>query len=123
MKDYYSDNMTWPGTYLMIANTLYEQYGDLRDIARHYASMKQWLRYMQSKYLVDGIMTKDKYGDWCVPPESKQLIHTKDSSRITEGALLATAYYYHYLTMMSKFAGLLAATDRAYMTGPERPSR
>jgi alpha-L-rhamnosidase len=105
--NYYSDNMTWPGAYLMIANTLYEQYGDLRPIEKHYASMKQWLEYMKTKYLVNGIMTKDKYGDWCVPPESKQLIHSKDSSRITDGALLATAYYYHYLDMMARFAGLL----------------
>lgn len=105
--NYYSDNMTWPGTYLMIANTLYDQYGDLQPVASHYASMKKWLQYMRTKYLVDGIMTKDKYGDWCVPPESKQLIHTRDSSRITEGALLATAYYYHYLNVMAKFAGLL----------------
>ena len=105
--NYYSDNMTWPGTYLMIADMLYHQYGDLQPIRKHYASMKRWLDYMRSKYLVAGIMTKDKYGDWCVPPESKQLIHSKDSSRVTEGALLSTAYYYHYLQMMGRFAGLL----------------
>jgi len=105
--NYYSDNMTWPGTYLMIADMLYHQYGDLQPIRKHYASMKRWLDYMRAKYLVDGIMTKDKYGDWCVPPESKQLIHSKDSSRITEGALLSTAYYYRYLQMMGRFASLL----------------
>lgn len=105
--NYYSDNMTWPGTYLMIADMLYHQYGDLQPIVKHYPSMKHWLGYMKTKYLVDGIMTKDKYGDWCVPPESKQLIHSKDSSRMTEGALLSTAYYYRYLTMMSRFATLL----------------
>lgn len=105
--NYYSDNMTWPGTYLMIADMLYHQYGDLQPIVKHYASMKRWMEYMKTKYLVDGIMTKDKYGDWCVPPESKQLIHSKDSSRMTEGALLSTAYYYRYLTMMSRFATLL----------------
>jgi alpha-L-rhamnosidase len=105
--NYYSDNMTWPGTYLMIADMLYHQYGDLRPIEKHYAAMKRWLEYMRTKYLKDGIMTKDKYGDWCVPPESKQQIHSKDSSRITAGALLSTAYYYHYLTMMARFATLL----------------
>lgn len=111
--NYYSDNMTWPGTYLMAANTLYDQYGDLRPITRHYASMKRWMDYMQSKYLVNGIMTKDKYGDWCIPPGAKQQIHSKDSSRITDGALIATAYYYHYLHIMARFADLLHKSDDA----------
>ena len=47
---------------------------------------------MRGKYMVNYIITKDSYGDWCVPPESPLLIHSKDSSRITEPKLLATAY-------------------------------
>jgi alpha-L-rhamnosidase len=105
--NYYSDNMTWPGSYLLIANTLYEQFGDVQSIRKHYPSMKKWMEYMQGKYLVNNIMTKDKYGDWCVPPESKELIHAKDSSRLTSGTLIATAYYYHLLTLMQHFAGLV----------------
>ncbi|SEW22306.1 alpha-L-rhamnosidase [Chitinophaga sp. YR573] len=105
--NYYSDNMTWPGSYLLIANTLYEQFGDVESIRKHYPSMKKWMEYMRGKYLVNNIMTKDKYGDWCVPPESKELIHAKDSSRITSGTLIATAYYYHLLTLMQHFAGLV----------------
>jgi alpha-L-rhamnosidase len=105
--NYYSDNMTWPGTYLLIANMLYQQYGDLQPVSRHYNSMKRWMNYMRGKYLVNGVITKDKYGDWCVPPESKQLIHTKDTSRITDGTLIATAYYYYLLTLMEQFADLL----------------
>lgn len=104
---YYSDNMTWPGTYILVANMLYEQFGDQRSIAAHYGAMKKWLAYMRSKYMTNFILTKDKYGDWCVPPESLQLIHSRDSSRRTDGALLATAYYYRLLTLMQRFAGLL----------------
>jgi alpha-L-rhamnosidase len=102
--NYYSDNMTWPGAYIMIANTLYEQFGDKACVEKHYPSMKRWMEYMRKKYLVNGIMTKDKYGDWCVPPESKELIHAKDSARLTNGALIATAYYYHLLILMQRFA-------------------
>lgn len=105
--NYQTDNMTWPGTYLTVAHMLYHQFGDIAPVARHYASMKRWLDYMAGKYLVNNIMTKDKYGDWCVPPESKQLIHTRDSSRMTDGALIATAYYYHLLHLMQDFAGWL----------------
>jgi alpha-L-rhamnosidase len=103
---YYKDNVTWPGTYLMIANMLYNQYGDKQPIIRHYASMKKWMNYMKGKYMTNYIVTKDSYGDWCVPPESPELIHSKDSSRITDPKLLATATYYHMLQLMQKFAHL-----------------
>jgi alpha-L-rhamnosidase len=101
---YYKDNVTWPGTYLMIANMLYNQYGDKQPIIKHYASMKKWMNYMKGKYMTNYIVTKDSYGDWCVPPESPELIHSKDSSRNTDPKLLATATYYHMLQLMQKFA-------------------
>ncbi|HMI62802.1 MAG TPA: family 78 glycoside hydrolase catalytic domain [Puia sp.] len=116
--NYYSDNMTWPGVYILIADMLYNQYGDVRPIRRHYASMKKWLRYMSGKYEKDGIITKDKYGDWCVPPESPELIHSKDSSRNTDGQLIATAYYYHLLGLMGHFSELLhVSADAAEFAG------
>jgi alpha-L-rhamnosidase len=105
--NYYSDNMTWPGTYILIADMLYKQYGDVRPIELHYASMKKWLTYMRTKYMKDYIVTKDKYGDWCVPPESLELIHAKDSSRTTNGQLISTAYYHRMLFLMKRFAKLL----------------
>ena len=104
--NYYSDNMTWPGTYIIIAEMLYGQYGDLQPVINHYDSMKKWLAYMKERYMTSYIVTKDSYGDWCVPPESPELIHARDSSRITRKALIATAYYYHLLTIMQRFAGL-----------------
>lgn len=108
---YYSDNMTWPATYIFIANMLYDQFGDIEPIRKHYASMKKWMDYMKAKYMKDFLVTKDKYGDWCVPPESKELIHSRDSSRLTDGVLIATAYYFKLQTLMMKFAGLLNKKD------------
>ncbi|MBS1563112.1 MAG: family 78 glycoside hydrolase catalytic domain, partial [Bacteroidetes bacterium] len=105
--NYYSDDMTWPAAYIVIADMLYHQFGDEQPIVKHYASMKKWLDYMRQRYMKDYIVTKDKYGDWCVPPESKELIHAKDSSRITDGVLIATAYYYRMLDYMQGFARLL----------------
>jgi alpha-L-rhamnosidase len=102
---YYKDDMTWPGAYLTIANMLYQQFGDKRSIIKHYASMKKWMQYMSGKYLDSNfIMTKDSYGDWCVPPESPELIHSQDPARNTDPKLIATAYYYYFLNMMQKFA-------------------
>jgi alpha-L-rhamnosidase len=104
--NYYSDNMTWPGTYILVADMLHRQFGDSRPIAKHYPSMKKWMGYMRTQYMKDNILTKDKYGDWCVPPESLEIIRSKDSMRTTKGELIATAYYYQLLQYMKKFAKL-----------------
>lgn len=105
--NYYSDNMTWPGTYILVADMLYRQFADKAPIEKHYASMKKWMDYMRVKYMKNNIVIKDKYGDWCVPPESLELIHAKDPSLNTDGQLIATAYYYHLSGLMEKFAGML----------------
>ncbi|UYQ95540.1 family 78 glycoside hydrolase catalytic domain [Chitinophaga horti] len=102
--NYYSDNVTWPGTFLMVADMLHRQYGDRQSIIRHYPSMKKWIYYMKGKYLKDGLMTKDKYGDWCVPPEDLKMIKTTDSTRTTNGVLIASATYYYLLGLMEQFA-------------------
>ena len=101
---YYGDNVTWPGTYITVADMLYQQFADKKVIEKHYPSMKKWVVYMEKNYLVKDLMTKDKYGDWCVPPESLELIHSKDSARTTNGELIASAFYYHLLQKMKKFA-------------------
>lgn len=111
--NYYSDNMTWPGTYILVTNMLYNQFGDMRSVEKHYPAMKKWMRYMMDKYMKNFIVTKDKYGDWCVPPESGELIHSKDPARQTDGMLIATAYYHRMLFYMQRFAGLLNKTEDA----------
>lgn len=108
----YSDNTTWPGTYLFASDMLYTQYGDLKILKANYPNMKKWITYME-KYVKDGIMTKDTYGDWCSPPEDPKLIHTVDPLRTTSSEFLGTAYYYAELKLMAKFAKLLGKDDDA----------
>ncbi|MDR0546081.1 MAG: exo-alpha-sialidase, partial [Dysgonamonadaceae bacterium] len=109
---YYSDNMTWTATYLIVADMLWKQYGSVQPIVEHYPYMKKWLSYMKTKYMTaDYIVTKDKYGDWCVPPESPELIHSADPARKTDGQLIATAYYYKLLQMMMQFAVVAGRQD------------
>lgn len=111
---YYSDNITWPSTYLFVANMLNKQFGDQQAIKEHYPSMKKWLMYMKENYLSeDYIITKDKYGDWCVPPESEELIHTQDPNRQTDGKLLATAYYFKLLQLIQEFAQINGKNEDA----------
>lgn len=104
--NYYSDDVTWPAAFITISNNLYNQFGDIKPIQKNYASMKKWMWYMRDKYLVNNIMTRDKYGDWCVPPESLNLIHAKDTTRLTDGKLIASAYYFKLLSFLQRFAKL-----------------
>ncbi|MDR3194913.1 MAG: glycoside hydrolase family 78 protein [Tannerella sp.] len=110
----YSDNMTWPGAYVIIANMLYEQYGNLEPIAKHYSSMNKWIAYMRDTYLKNHILVKDTYGDWCMPPEQPELIHSLDPSRKTDGAVLSTTFYYRILKLMERFAALLDKEEDAF---------
>jgi len=109
--NYYSDDVTWPAAFITISNHLYNQFGDITPIQKHYASMKKWMEYMKSKYMKNYIVTRDKYGDWCMPPEGPTLIHARDSSRLTDGMLIATAYYYKMLSYLQRFAGLINKKD------------
>lgn len=109
----YRDNMTWPGAYLIIANMLYEQFGNMESIVKHYDSMKKWVFYMREKYMADHIMLKDHYGDWCMPPESPELIHSQDPARKTDAAVLGTTFYYHMLNLLERFASLQNKTAEA----------
>ena len=108
---YYGDGVTWQGAYLKVADMLYQQYGDEKVIKDHYSYMKKWVLYMEDNYLKNDLMTKDKYGDWCVPPESLEIIRSKDPSRLTDGEVLSSAFYYHLLQIMKKFATISEANQ------------
>ena len=105
--NYYSDNVTWPAALPMACDMLFTNFGDKRPIEENYPAIKKWVSHIREYYMTeDFIITKDKYGDWCVPPESLELIHSKDPSRKTDGALIATAYYLKVLQLMHRFASL-----------------
>ena len=81
-------------------------------IERDYPAMKKWVEYMRG-FLKDGLMPRDTYGDWCVPPEDPALIHSKDPARKTDPTLLATAYFYRDLWLMERYAQSLGKTNDA----------
>ncbi|MGD9929177.1 MAG: glycoside hydrolase family 78 protein [Mangrovibacterium sp.] len=104
---YYSNNMTWAGTYLMVADMLHRQFGDAVSVAKHYPNMKRWLKFMEDRYMTDDfIMTKDSYGDWCVPPATIEEGRGKNANVKYPSQLISTAYHYYYLQLMQKFAVL-----------------
>ena len=78
--NYYSDNITWPSALPFSLEMMYNQYGDAEPMSRYYGNVKRWLGHMKYQYGKDGLMPRDKYGDWCVPPEDIKLIHSRDPS-------------------------------------------
>lgn len=108
----YSDNVTWPSSTIIIPDALREQFGDTNIIAQHYASAKKWMDYMTT-FVANGLISRDSYGDWCVPPEDPMLIHSKDPKRQTDRTLLATAYFYHDCRLMAGYAAQLGKTEDA----------
>jgi alpha-L-rhamnosidase len=102
----YNDDLTWPGTIVFVHGMLYDQYADKRVLGRGYDAMKKWIDY-EKTFVKDGLISKDQYADWCVPPEDPKLIHSQDPTRVTNRTLIATTYYYELLRQMARYARIL----------------
>ena len=110
----YTDNLTWPGAVVTVTDMLYTRFGDDAPIRQHYDAWKQWLLHMKEQYMKeDGIIHRDTYGDWCMPPESLELIHSNDPKRITDSPLLSTPFYCYLCGKMARFAEVLNLPDDA----------
>ncbi len=108
----YSDNVTWPSSAIIIPSALERYFGDRGVAAKHYTDAARWMEHMLGE-ADHYILSKDNYGDWCVPPEEATLIHSKDPARQTEKALLATAYFYYDLKLMAHYAAELGQPTEA----------
>ena len=109
----YNHNVEWPCTYIYCVDMLYTRYGDDYAIRHRYDSMKRWVQWVKNNIFDDDLISGFYYGDWCVPPESPELIHSKDPSRKTDGTLIGSAIFYDLLGKMAKFARLLGRYDDA----------
>lgn len=103
----YNDDVTWPSALLIIPHSLREQFGDDAPIARSYPAMVKWVDHMSTYITADGIQPRDKYGDWCMPPEDPKIIHSTDPARLTAGPLLGTTYFYYDLGLMKEYSALV----------------
>jgi alpha-L-rhamnosidase len=104
------DNVTWPSCITFVPMALYRHYGDTATIRRHYFTMQRWIDHMLG-YMEGGLISRDNWGDWCVPPESPELILTNDPQRKTDGTILASSYFYKNLQNISFFAQLAGRPD------------
>ncbi len=101
--NYYNDDVTWPAALPFTCDMLWRQYGNREAIDKSYPYIKRWLQHLLDDYQQDGIITKDQYGDWCVPPEKLELIHSQDPDRKTDGALISTAYVIHTMQLLEQW--------------------
>ena len=103
----YTDDMSHSSVFAYMAEMLWSRYGDDSGIRTYYPAMKAWFEYATAKNLrEDGIfrMKKDEYKDWIVPPESPELIHATDSTRITGSPVLQTGILCGTIDLLVKFA-------------------
>jgi alpha-L-rhamnosidase len=110
--DFHRDSVTWPSAAVIIPRTLLDAYADTGIIARQYPSIVKWIDHM-SGFITNGILGKDFYGDWNVPPENPKSIHSQDPARGTSGEILSTCYFYHCLKLTTFYAKLLNQTADA----------
>jgi len=103
----YNDDLTWPSTFIFVPGMLYEEYGDKRAIEQYYPAMRKWLDHVKGFVQPDGLVSKDQYADWCVPPEDPKLIHSQDPARVTDKTLIASSYYYELLRVIARYARIL----------------
>jgi alpha-L-rhamnosidase len=111
----YQDGVVWASTYMIVPNMLYDQYGDVGILQKHYDSLKYWTDYM-AKFLENDVMPRNTYADWCFPPRSKSemtVINSTDPQLTTDGNLMSTAIFYHDLQLMARSARLLGKTADA----------
>ena len=112
--NYYTDDVTWPAALPFTCDMLYHQFGNKQPIIDSYPSIRKWINHILAEYTdKNGIITKDKYGDWCVPPEKLELIHSQDPKRKTDGKLIATAYMIRCLQLAEQFANLQGLKEEA----------
>ncbi|MGD0782631.1 MAG: family 78 glycoside hydrolase catalytic domain, partial [Candidatus Aminicenantales bacterium] len=109
---FYNDGIVWPSSFIIIPRMLQDMYGEARALRSRYPGMRRWIDYMVGS-LQDGLMPRNSYGDWCVPPESPGLIHAQDPRRLTRGELISTAYFYYDLNLMARSAERLGETTDA----------
>lgn len=89
----------WDCAYLLIPYQLYQYYGDLRLIEKHYPAMRDYVDFLTSREQ-EGLLHFG-LGDW-VPFKTE-----------TPNTNTSTAYYYIDARLVSYFAGLLGKKDDA----------
>lgn len=96
-------DIAWEALSVYATYMLYRRYNDINAVLKYYPYLQSYMRYLD-RNLKDGVVATNCWGDWCMPPERPELIHSEDPARKTDGSLISTAMYYSMLTMMGDMA-------------------
>ena len=96
-------DVAWEALSVYATYMLLVRYNDINAVLKYYPALQKYVLYLD-RNLQDGIVPTNSYGDWCMPPERPDLIHSEDPARKTDGKLISTAMYYSVLTMMGQMA-------------------
>ena len=96
-------DVAWEALSVYATYMLFRRYNDMNAVLKYYTSLQNYMNYL-NRNLKDGIVATNEWGDWCMPPERPDLIHSEDPARKTDGSLISTAMYYSMLTMMGEMA-------------------
>lgn len=96
-------DVAWEALSVYATYMLFRKYNDINAVQKYYPFLQNYMRYLDHN-LKDGIVQTNCWGDWCMPPERPELIHSEDPARKTDGSLISTAMYYSMLTMMGNMA-------------------
>jgi alpha-L-rhamnosidase len=97
-------------SYLLLALKSYEFYGNDNIIRQHYAGLKAWVDYLNSR-TEDGIVNYSYWGDWS--PPIAFAVNSGAVSRFTPGAFMSTGYLYYCARMLSQMAHIIGNTKDA----------
>ncbi len=97
------NDVAWGALSVYATYMLSRCYDDVSAVQKYYPFLQKYMNFL-NRTLQDGIVTGNNYGDWCMPPERPDLIHSEDPARKTDGKLISSAMYYSMLTMMGQLA-------------------
>ena len=96
----------WGSAYVIIPWYMYQYYGDVRILQKHYDGMKHWIEFMKNELNKDGILANQGLGEW-VPPEIVDI----------PADFVNSCYYYYCIQLMTKISGVLEnGSDKEYFT-------
>jgi len=115
-------DVLWPGTMLLIPETLHLYHGDTSVISRNYEAIKKFVNYGHS-LKKDGVIPDAVFSDWCdVSSMSPVRRRGRQNGRCgryecgaTDGGLMSTAYQYHHERILARFATLLGKKEEALL--------
>ncbi|MDX2191540.1 MAG: family 78 glycoside hydrolase catalytic domain [Bacteroidota bacterium] len=110
MVKIYNDGVVWPSCFIIIPNVIYQQTGDSKLIERNYDQMVKWAKYMRT-FMSNGLIGKNTYGDWCMPPERLDIIWSQDPKRQTSGVLMSSCYLYYDFKLIASYAKMLGKSE------------